>query len=241
MSYPGAMSWRPKAIIFDLYETLITEFDPQWATSPSIAERLGVDGEAFSAAWTRLRHRRLTGELADLAEVLGEICCVLGHESNEAVIRRLYQERLAIKTRPFLSIEPAVLEMVPQLGGMSMKLSVLSNASSEEIAAWDDCALAAIFDDAVFSCQVGLVKPDRRIYELACKRLDVLPQSALFVGDGDSDELMGAARAGLTPCWARWFLDRWPDWKRSPELRSRASRFRAITSPGGLTTMLEGM
>jgi HAD superfamily hydrolase (TIGR01549 family) len=241
MSHPNGMTRRPQAIIFDLYETLITEFDLHWVPSPSMAERLGVSEVAFSAAWTRVRDRRLTGELPDFAEALREICCTLGRELDEGLIQRLYRERLSTKAQPFFEIELSVLEMVQQLHEMSVRLSVLSNAASEEIAAWDSCVLAPAFDDAVFSCKVGLVKPDRRIYELACERLDVLPQSALFVGDGDSDELMGAAGAGLTPYWARWFLDRWPDWKRAWELRQRASRFRAATSPRDLTRMVTGM
>lgn len=55
----------------------------------------------------------------------------------------------------------------------------------------------------------GLVKPDAKIYHLACQRLHVVPGHALFVGDGGSDELVGATNAGMTAYWATWFLDRW--------------------------------
>lgn len=50
----------------------------------------------------------------------------------------------------------------------------------------------------VFSCSVGLRKPDPRIYLLACEELGVEPAEALFVGDGDNDELAGAERVGMT-------------------------------------------
>ena len=53
------------------------------------------------------------------------------------------------------------------------------------------------FDDAVFSCNVGLLKPDKQIYELAMKRLNVLPEQCLFVGDGGSNELCGAKSANI--------------------------------------------
>jgi putative hydrolase of the HAD superfamily len=49
----------------------------------------------------------------------------------------------------------------------------------------------------VLSCTVGLRKPDPRIYELACERLEVEPADCLFVGDGANDELAGAARVGM--------------------------------------------
>jgi hypothetical protein len=36
-----------QAVFFDLYETLITEFDPDWTPSPSTADQLGVDAALF--------------------------------------------------------------------------------------------------------------------------------------------------------------------------------------------------
>ena len=58
--------------------------------------------------------------------------------------------------------------------------------------------LGGEFDATVFSCDVGVSKPDPRIYEIACERLAVEPADCLFVGDGANDELPGAERAGMT-------------------------------------------
>lgn len=38
---------------------------------------------------------------------------------------------------------------------------------------WNTCPLAAWFSSPVFSCEVGLIKPDPAIYRLACRRLGV--------------------------------------------------------------------
>ncbi len=40
-----------------------------------------------------------------------------------------------------------------------------------------------MFDDMIFSAEVGLANPDRRIYELAVERLNVPPAEALFIDD----------------------------------------------------------
>jgi hypothetical protein len=40
-----------QAVFFDLYETLITEFDPDWTPSPSTADQLGVDAGLFEREW----------------------------------------------------------------------------------------------------------------------------------------------------------------------------------------------
>jgi len=39
------------------------------------------------------------------------------------------------------------------------------------------------FDDLIFSAEVGLAKPDRRIYELALDRLRVQPAETIFIDD----------------------------------------------------------
>ena len=44
---------------------------------------------------------------------------------------------------------------------------------------------------------MGLLKPDRQIYNLAMQRLDVSPDQCLYVGDGGSNELYGAKSAGM--------------------------------------------
>ena len=50
------------AIIFDLYETLITEFSPDWKPEcPSVAQRLGMSEEAFASGWRRVNGARMRG------------------------------------------------------------------------------------------------------------------------------------------------------------------------------------
>jgi putative hydrolase of the HAD superfamily len=63
---------------------------------------------------------------------------------------------------------------------------------------WDETPFAGVLDELVFSCDVGVSKPDPRIYEIACERLGVEAAYCLFVGDGANDELPGAERAGMT-------------------------------------------
>ena len=59
-------------------------------------------------------------------------------------------------------------------------------------------AIAPFVDAAVFSVEVGLRKPDPRMYEMVAERLAVTAGSCLYVGDGGSHELTGAANAEMT-------------------------------------------
>jgi putative hydrolase of the HAD superfamily len=52
-------------------------------------------------------------------------------------------------------------------------------------------------DVHVFSWTEALLKPDRRIFELAISRLGVEPSECFYVGDGADDELEGAQAVGI--------------------------------------------
>ncbi|HEU4438037.1 MAG TPA: HAD-IA family hydrolase [Methylomirabilota bacterium] len=53
-----------------------------------------------------------------------------------------------------------------------------------------------ILDAVVVSCEVGLSKPDPRIYRYCLDRLGLEPSQVLFVDDR-ADNIEGAARIGL--------------------------------------------
>ena len=57
--------------------------------------------------------------------------------------------------------------------------------------------LSNLFDATVFSCEVGAMKPDPRVYNAACDGLNVAPHRCMFVGDGGSRELTGAVTSNM--------------------------------------------
>ena len=67
------------------------------------------------------------------------------------------------------------------------KISILSNIANnwirDELLSSNDQSL---FDDMLFSFEVGITKPDKRIFELACQRLGVRPDEAVLVDDIES-------------------------------------------------------
>ncbi len=74
---------------------------------------------------------------------------------------------------------------------------IISNAWPEARASIGDHVNDSMFDDLIFSAEVGLVKPDRRIYELALDRLHVQPVEAIFVDD-ISRNVEAAQAIGMT-------------------------------------------
>ena len=56
------------------------------------------------------------------------------------------------------------------------------------------------------SCEVGLKKPDVKIFQKCMKDLGVEPGECLYIGDGGSFELETAQSLGMHPLQAVWYL-----------------------------------
>lgn len=78
----------------------------------------------------------------------------------------------------------ALVEYIAQLKQQGYKIGLLSNVASSWIR---DSFLSPqeqkLFDDMVFSFEVGIIKPDPRIFHLACERLGVELSEAVLVDD----------------------------------------------------------
>jgi len=108
--------------------------------------------------------------------------------------------------------EQPTLGMLEQLMDAGKVLGLISNGDVNEFTGWQTSPLHQFFCCAVFSCDVGYVKPEQEIYELCVKRLGVKPADCLYVGDGGSDELRGAKACGMTTVITiRVIKDLWPE------------------------------
>ena len=200
-----------KAIIFDLYETLITHFDPDWKPPKlSMADRLGISEQDYQKHWRRLDDKWQMGELNGYQDLLLAMCEAVGRTPREAVIAELTEEQLARTRVLYEKIESSTVGMVRELRTRGLRLAVITNAGDMDTDPWSKCRLAPFFEVFIPSFDVGMLKPDTRIFEHGLQALGVNAEEAIFVGDGGSNELSGARRAGLTALWATWFLDRWP-------------------------------
>lgn len=61
--------------------------------------------------------------------------------------------------------------------------------------------IKSYFDYVFISGEVGISKPDPRIYEYVCKQANIKPEETLFIGDTYSTDIVGAYRANMTPVW----------------------------------------
>ena len=185
---------RYRAVIFDLWQTLVPwDVEESERFHRELAETVGVEPDRFWDAWLSAQHLpdRNTGPMADHFRALfGE----LGVEPDLEQVLTMRRER----TKRTLVPRPEALPTLEELRRRGHLLGMISVCTEEVPQVWDETPLGLEFDAAVFSCEVGVSKPDRRIYEIACERLGVEASECVFVGDGANDELPGAERAGMT-------------------------------------------
>jgi putative hydrolase of the HAD superfamily len=77
--------------------------------------------------------------------------------------------------------------------------AMISDCTHELPAFLPALPVAPLLDAKIYSVRLGVCKPDPRIYLAACAELGVAPAECLYVGDGGSHELSGAAAVGMTP------------------------------------------
>jgi putative hydrolase of the HAD superfamily len=96
---------------------------------------------------------------------------------------------------------PEVRESLQRLRRSGVELAVVANFDLTIRDRLEQLGLGPLFSAIVTPADVGVAKPDPRIFELALERLAVSPDRALHIGDGAVDE-EGATAAGMKFAWA---------------------------------------
>ncbi|NIW35262.1 MAG: HAD-IA family hydrolase [Gemmatimonadetes bacterium] len=110
---------------------------------------------------------------------------------------RMRHEEDALWIRPV----PGTLEMLRGLRAAGLRLGVISNADGRVARYLANAGLADEFEIILDSGELGIEKPDPRIFQLALERLGVRSEEAVYVGDTWEVDVVGAREAGLRPIY----------------------------------------
>ncbi|MCI2421792.1 HAD family phosphatase [Saccharopolyspora sp. K220] len=184
-----------RAVIFDYGGVLTT---PGRVAIKAWTEQEGIRPETFSAAlkeWLSRSapvgspiHQLETGEIsaAEFDRTLARRLRTIDDQPVEAdgLMRRMFAR---------MRSEPVMLDLVRRLRACRVRTALLSNSWGNNYP-WD--LLDGLFELAVISGEVGLRKPDPRIYQLTLDRLGLAAREAVFVDDG-APNVEAAQRLGL--------------------------------------------
>lgn len=94
-------------------------------------------------------------------------------------------------------IEGAI-EAVNSIKSLGLKVALVSNGKSPfQERNFNALGISHLFDEIFVSESVGLRKPEKEIFELACKHLGVKTSKVVFVGDSVKSDIDGANNAGI--------------------------------------------
>lgn len=173
-----------QAVVFDLWDT-VAAWPHDDSGQAQLVEAVGLTPEGWAAV--EQRDRRWTGSFEAYLGSLG---------LDSAAVTRARELRTEITCRALVPVEGA-LPLLDALRARNLLLGLISNCSSEVGELWDASPFAHRFDAVVLSAIEGVCKPDPRIYRLALDRLGVEAGDAIFVGDGEAEELPGAEGVGM--------------------------------------------
>ena len=155
---------------------------------------------------------RLTGELRDPFRIVSSMARAIDATISDEAIQSAVANRVKRFGAALIDVPGRTICVLQCLKKKGKRLGLISTADVMEVAEWHKSPMAGLFDSTVLSCHVGVAKPDREIYEICLRQLDVSPERAVFVGDGGSSELTGAHRMGLTTVMVTGIIkELWPE------------------------------
>jgi len=94
---------------------------------------------------------------------------------------------------------PSTPRVLADLRAREVTLGVVSNSDGRIFSILDRCGITLFFDVVIDSHEVGVEKPDPRIFQFALEKAHARPEQTLYVGDIYSIDVVGARRAGIEP------------------------------------------
>jgi putative hydrolase of the HAD superfamily len=195
-------------IFFDVDDTLIdhsgAERKAAWSFYQHIRDHLdGLDGETFYTRWHAAAQRHFAtynaGEISYQEQRRRRIREFFGAGLSDPAADDLFKVYL-VSYEASWALFPDALPCLDAL--RDQPLGIISNNGSEATRRkLRRMQIEDRFADVVTPDTMGVSKPDRRIFEAACARLDVSPGAAMYVGDQLTSDARAALEAGLTGVW----------------------------------------
>ena len=206
------MTVKIKGILFDFGRTLFDYFPSRSVIWSRIAKRLGVD---ISPDDPRIRMglKNQVNTYVKMGRPYSRLSTKEFHSLNSRVL-----EKLGIKSegtfniiheefekrRDRYIIYPDCKNTIEKIYLMGIKIGLVSNCDALKAKTrrpvMKENEILRFFDTIILSDEVGLVKPQKKIFDLALNAIGIQDGSkVIHVGDNLIADAMGAKNAGLIP------------------------------------------
>ena len=169
-----------------------------------IVNDIGISESKFREIWDTTDDDRTLGKRT-LEDVIEEILIVNNCYSTE-LYEKIITKRKQSKIECFEHIHLEIVPLFKALKEKNIKIGLITNCYSEERDVIKNSIFWDYFDSACMSCELGMKKPDVKIFQKCMNDLSVEPEECLYIGDGGSFELETARTLGMNPIQAAWYL-----------------------------------
>ncbi len=152
----------------------------------------GIDENHFVEIYYANRKNYDNGQLTG-QEYWRQILQNLGLEAHETLVNNLIQADVNSWTQ----IDDSMLRFITANRAKVEKLAIISNMIRDTLAyIKKNFEWLNLFDGQIYSCEIGINKPDRRIFEYCLDSLEVSAHDCLFVDDSEKN-VRGAKNSGM--------------------------------------------
>ena len=194
-----------KAVIFDMFETLVSMFSGDTYFSEDMAADLKIPIDDFRNAWHSTEHDRSCGNCT-IEEGIRKTLEMLGCYSENSV--KLLSDKRRKNLEGIFERTPVdTIALLQELRRRGIKIGLISNCYSDEADAIRKSSIFPYLDVVLLSYEQGICKPDYEIYKKAMEELGITAEECPYVGDGGSKELFAARDLGMRCLQALYFAD----------------------------------
>ncbi|MEK0317688.1 HAD family hydrolase [Cohnella sp. 56] len=207
----------PKAILLDMDDTIISfehglDLDACWQksirdhmpkTDAAAAQALLMTIKEKASWYWSDPERHRTGRL-DLYKARQEIVCaaLMNCDIRDAGLAGHIAATYGAERDKAVAIFPDAVETIRQIRARGIKLALLTNGNADtqwiKIRRFD---LPPFFDHILIEGELGVGKPEERVYLHALEQLGVSADAAWMVGDNLEWEVAAPQRVGIRGIW----------------------------------------
>jgi putative hydrolase of the HAD superfamily len=196
---------------FDLFFTLISiEYDSIIQNNEFSV--LGVTQEKWDSFAERQYESRALGKVNEPLKMVEDIVRMINPLTKSEEIQKTTDLRKARYKKAHTYVKPSILNTVKLFYDSGKTLVLISNADCIDKLHWPQNPLNKYFHASIFSCDIGLLKPNSDIYTKAIEEVNADVSASIYVGDGGHHEFQGAHQVGLKCCLTTEIIkDSWPE------------------------------
>ena len=168
-------------VLLDLYDTLAWT---QWPTMRAeLEDRFGIGQADLLRAFTTTRQARSIGAYGSAEGDLAAVLEAAGVPADEQLVHELNQTRMKAFAENGVHLWEDSIPTLRELRARGLRTAIVSNCDHSTRPIVDELGLEREADAVVLSFEVGVAKPDPRIYQAALDALAARPEEAVFVDD----------------------------------------------------------